>query len=572
MFQLKVFTGPQQDATIELESGVKYSIANNLSADIFLEESNIYELVEFMLLDNGIEFYNLNNQELFLKDQEVVTASNSYPLPAFFSSGAIKFAIFNSDKELTSWENDNVLDAPSENLLKADEESEGFIHDIEKASEATARENEFGALDGPIQSEEMALETTKRNSVVTALHNFKLKAIALLKYLHNEYKLKFYIALGIIFLLFLIITSAVVLIHKNNLTTTLNQNALDQTRNIKKRFAELPNKFANLSIKQGTNYFVINGLVYDDNDLQELKQYFKDYPGLINFQVLTVSNADAKIRKIVSVYHLTSFSINYDKASQELNISGITTGDATEINDIQIEISNQLAGVPNLQFYIYNKQQIFQDFNNTLGLDSNHLELQESYDLVKPKYLISGYLTASQLNNLTESVNTLREKYKTVCSINLDIKNSLSALPFKIYSVFTGSPGYIITLDGDIVYVGGELGGFKLVSISDKKIVFSGKLTLEVPLSQINDNSANTMSFLRKPLETRDQILNDEYAKVKNTISQEQKQLNYLKQYYAKIDDSSIKAFILNQINALNSDLELKQKDLTYYSKVINPA
>lgn len=584
MLHLKVYSGPQLDATIELEPNVNYSIANSYVADIYLEGSLIDEPGVFRLDSSSIIFSYIKPNSLKLRNQENVISNVYYQLPVFFQSGIVKFAI--SDKDIQNWDEEasfatenSSLEESLVNIVPSDKEAtddfintiDGVLQDNDTAGTVIAPEEIINNKNEDIENKPKILISRLKSKVLDEFIKIRKFIVSFIRYAHKNYRMQFYASISIILILLVITIISVRYVKKENLITTLNQDSLQQSRDIRKVFSELPNKYANLSLRQNNNYFLLTGLVYNNNDLLELKTYFKHYLTSIKIQVLTVDQAVLIIKNIANTYNISPFTVDYDKLNQELVISGITTGDSTKINDFQIEVSNQLSGVPNLKFAIYNKDQILQELNDKLQLQSKYLELHESASVVRPQLLISGYLTTKQLSSFNESVEALRLKYKSVLDINLNIKNSLSALPFKIYSVYTGSPAYITTLSGDVVYIGGEIGGFKLVSITDKKIIFNGKMPLEIPLTQINDGDIESDDSINKSAATRKQVLNDEFNRVKNAIAEEEKQISYLQEYHNKISDPEIGKFIESQISNLNDDIKSKQKDINYYTKAINP-
>jgi type III secretion protein D len=64
--------------------------------------------------------------------------------------------------------------------------------------------------------------------------------------------------------------------------------------------------------------------------------------------------------------------------------------------------------------------------------------------------------------------------------INAKVVTAEGMLPFKIKQVTSGANASIVTTDGDRLYVGDELNGVRLASISGNKLTFSGNRKIEI--------------------------------------------------------------------------------------------
>jgi len=174
-------------------------------------------------------------------------------------------------------------------------------------------------------------------------------------------------------------------------------------------------------------------------------------------------------------------------------------------------------------------------------------------------------------------LNKLQDKYKNVVLFKLDIKDALDALPIKIDKISVdGDASYIVTNTGQYIYIGGEIGGFKLISISPQKIVFSGKFNLEIPIDAIinniningnsNSNSFNNVnSFNYK--NSHGKLLNEELNILIKSVESEKIQVEKIKRYQEGVNDIDLNNFLSQQIDSLKQDIETKQHEINLYNK-----
>ena len=188
-------------------------------------------------------------------------------------------------------------------------------------------------------------------------------------------------------------------------------------------------------------------------------------------------------------------------------------------------------------------------------------------NLANGSLTVSGYLTAKQLTTYNNAVTQFNNKYQQIVTINSNIKDAVAALGFSIYGVFVGNPSYIITEQGDTIFVGGVVGKFRLTSVTDSKITLSNDdSSLEIPLSQISNQqpSAALNDTSRKG------VLAEELAKNQQGLKDEQNQLIELKKYQPQLTTESSAKFIQHQLHTLEEDIQTKSKDVTTLESMLN--
>ena len=86
--------------------------------------------------------------------------------------------------------------------------------------------------------------------------------------------------------------------------------------------------------------------------------------------------------------------------------------------------------------------------------------LSVSADLDHGNVDIKGYLTKGEIVSLESDISDLVQRYQNVVKVNLDLKDALASLPFKISAIHAGGDfPMIVTEDGQKIYQGGEVDG-----------------------------------------------------------------------------------------------------------------
>ncbi len=548
MSLIKVFSGSQLGATTSLNNNVDYTIGNHYECDIYLEDNiNPRYECEFKVIDNYVVFSSIDEISILLNTSEIIQVGVRYEQPFYFMLGEIKLAI---GVDIDQW-CESVLDTDGVQSGDIDYTELGFIDMVE-------------SIDNNSDNTKV-VKTRLKTRLMWVISLFIDNMIKL----HNRHKIKLYIVVTIITIIIVVTISLFVTMNKYQQQSQKFVLTGQEDYNLKKKFTALPAKYSNLMLKKLINGYQINGLVAGVDDELYLKRYFQPFISMLTYKLITVADAQGKIQVILTNYNAESLNVAYNTDSQQLIVSGVTKEDMSKISEMEIEINNKLPEVFNISFLIFNLKQVISDVTVAMGDMSKFLNIQESG--VKNQIRITGYLTQNQLTTVSGSLETLSSKYQNIITFKLDVENALSALPFKIYSVYNGVQPYIVTNTGQVVHVGGQIGDFILSEITDDKVMFKGdKFKLDIPLSQIGsdavilENSSGGTSLSRK------NILQNEYGKIKKLLAEEEKQLLMVHNHKVKSTDVELQKFLQQQEENLQQDIKLKQQDLNLLNKEVS--
>ena len=96
------------------------------------------------------------------------------------------------------------------------------------------------------------------------------------------------------------------------------------------------------------------------------------------------------------------------------------------------------------------------------------------------EWALYGNLTQASLEKLNRMKIRFTKKHKNDISFVDHIDILEESLPFKIVKVVSGPMGHIEADDGHRLYIGNDYKGMKLAGITNDKILFTGKNTIEV--------------------------------------------------------------------------------------------
>lgn len=94
--------------------------------------------------------------------------------------------------------------------------------------------------------------------------------------------------------------------------------------------------------------------------------------------------------------------------------------------------------------------------------------------------LKGSLITEDELQRLARMLKRFNKNYDSPLPIKNTVVMREYKLPFHIIQVTTGPIAHLVTEDGERLFVGDEIDGVRIVSITDKQIVFGGKFHLEL--------------------------------------------------------------------------------------------
>jgi type III secretion protein D len=120
------------------------------------------------------------------------------------------------------------------------------------------------------------------------------------------------------------------------------------------------------------------------------------------------------------------------------------------------------------------------------ALDSKLMELQLK-KFVDIKYSPEGWDIEGNMDDedrlrLDRAVEAFNYQYKPRFPINVRILSLTNFLPFKINQIITGKLAGVITQDGQRLFVGDTVDGYRLISVQGNTATFDGKRKIDITL------------------------------------------------------------------------------------------
>lgn len=584
MIYLNILDGSQAGNYIEIAPNTKLSMASSFGSDIYLllPSWDNFEC-NFTLKDNKITFHD--NSHEFLVNSEPVEINKAYETPILCTIEGINVAFSNDPyTQLEHFTQAPPLfdgDEPVAELLAEDLEDLG-ITPFEEVKQPSLFEKYIGSyLDKFIDSKFMRLVFNvldkAQNSKVYLLGKKLLGMLLALgksqtKRLYQKIGYWIYGILAALILITVIISGSLYQIHQSEQAELVIHNRQLTKSLLDQQLFKLSNRYSNLRIsgKDSDNY-QINGVVDNEKDIQYLHKVFNAVYPKLKYNLILVDTIKPQLLTILQQHKIMKPQIEFESSSGTLAIRGIASS-MDIIDDAEIAISNQY---PELGKLDTSNMFLASDLDN--GLDTmlaadkykQHLDITKNYDEGTIK--ISGYLSSTDILELKAQVMKFNLKYSNAVHVILEVQDLIKALPFGISEVYTGTPAWIITNDGQRIYQGGSYKGISVTSIDNEKIVFRGKFTLTLMLNQLipskmeggipSDHSLNSIA------NEQNVMVNKEKQSEQEIIAKEQSQLNSLRLIIQKTDDKGLKDSLNETIKNLEDDLKYRQADYQYYFK-----
>lgn len=529
---IKILSGPYTNNFLELANKQKLSIGGNIQADVIIQPDDETPPYCEMTINDNDAIFSYFSQAAFNNSNELLIPQVRYPLPLFFTLKEIKLAIGTAEQ----------LEQPAD-LLQDD-------------------------------IEELLLEETSRYS------RLKIKLAELLPSKQHQY-IAIFIGSLILLLMIILISFAI----SNSASNSSYKKNIRNQQQIKQLFFNLPSKYSNLSINTTPDGKIeVYGLINDEKQNLYLSTYFKDYKASVKLDLVTIPQALAKVKQIIAQSNLNNLVATVNPSTLQLQLSGLITS-PDKLNDLEILISNEIPEISSI-----NADQVFDitQFDSDLSAITDLFPQRLTVKHQDKQLDISGYLTDSEKQLFETKIASFKQKYQTIVSVTTKIQDLLSILPFKIYTIYNGDHPYLVTSDGTKVFVGGTIAGFTLSNITDQQITLKGKFTIILNIMQIMNNNVPTCNSNAsdpgknctaatpeanaptKILDSRTQIIQNELDKEKSSLAKEQTQITKLNAIALHIKDKDLKNSILQQVNNLQQDIQVKQHELDNYYRSLN--
>ena len=117
-------------------------------------------------------------------------------------------------------------------------------------------------------------------------------------------------------------------------------------------------------------------------------------------------------------------------------------------------------------------------------------DLLKEHGLQKPVALRVGYgeisltgaLRGEQLRKFERVIEQIEARFGSDFQVSANIETIQTAPKFRIREVVSGKDGWIVTAEDERVIVGGEIGGYRLMSVEGNRVVLVGPDRIEIQL------------------------------------------------------------------------------------------
>lgn len=588
MIYLNVLDGAQAGNYSEILPDIELSIANSFGSDIYLLLPSWSDFeARFILKNNLIQILNTNQE--FLINQRPVDIGMVYELPAIWELDGVHLGL--SADLHCQLEDFKYLQYPEDNInnlfdvgLSVDEPNLDELNQIGATPSMHHKlPNKFivkisslylkfmnSSLGLLLVSCGMQFKKSKAYAQLVLLAlKLKLFLKELVQRLFKKVGYWTYLIISAAVIGFVVVIIVVYQVHKSNI---VEQNIVERKSTkliLEQQLLKLPNRYSNLKIVASGTGYALSGVVENTNDIVKVKQIFSKFSRGLDFNLLTFNQVYQPILASLQQHKILRASVNFESNSGTLSINGLTDN-MEVIDDAEISIANQ--------------------FPNAGRLDSSGVYLKSDVDnaldiLISAKYKqlvtvsknyesgiisLDGFLSAAEISDINTGIDQFNQKYNPVIKLVTNIQDSVKALPFGISEVFTGSPAWLVTDDGQRIYVGGSYKGILVSSIDNDKVIFKGKFTLTLGLNQLLPlgSTSPPVGISSGSAETgRIQILDEEKASESSTINREKSQLKSLQIIIDKSNDTELKSALEETIANIQDDLTYREKSYQYYFK-----
>ncbi|MDQ5920565.1 MAG: type secretion protein [Pseudomonadota bacterium] len=596
MIYLNILDGSQAGNYIEITPNTKLSMASSFGSDIYLllPSWDAFEC-NFTLSDNKITFHNTTDN--FLVNSLPVETDTPYETPILCNIEGVNVAFSNNPyAQISDFTQTQTPEFPTND--EQNSETEPMLTELNELGITPFEEEKpepgkfvkfiskfWDKFNNSKLKKQLAavFAKAKQSPVFSIIKKISgLLGVELKQQTNKIYKkigMWLYIIVGTTIVITIGLIISLHQIHTNEqIEIAIHDHQLTKSL-LEQQVFKLPNRYSNLRISNNRDdIYQLNGAVGNAADIQYLHKTFnKIYPKL-KYNIILVDKIKPQLLLDLQQHKIIRPRVEYESSSGTLSIQGIANS-MDVIDDVEIVISNQypeLGKIDSSNMFLAN------DIDNSLDSIINndkykqHLEVNKNYEEGTIK--IAGYLAASDITELNNQIDKFNQKYSNAVKVILDVQDLIKALPFGVSEVYTGSPAWIITNDGQRIYQGGSYKGISVLLIDNEKIVFKGKFTLSLMLNQLlpssriditntgatygsADNSSANPDTVQNPM-----IATEKKSEV-DIIAKEQSQLQSLKLILQKTDDKELQSSLKETIQNLEDDLKYRQTDYQYYFK-----
>lgn len=519
-WEFRIIEGLQEGCHYSLEEGISYKVGPSYNCDILVldqsEQSDSEAPYFEFIIQNGTVILSQINKMIQNHKDQIIHEGSTLNLPALLSFLNVKAAICDpkdtNETLLKTLHDEGKTDATEhktdptqeeqETDPRIDPEHEDLIKDLKLFDDSRQDKKETFVSKHLAQLKDFVQRTLKKARAqaeeLKSQEKLKMKKEFIKKYKH------IITLIAVILVLCVVAFIAVGIFSSGSSNTNASsqsnggQTALGiQVQGIKQILLNLPPSFSNVKVmpsKEGK--LVIEGLVVKSTDVDLLKSKLKSYNSILSYQVSTVDQATTGIKQILKTKGLSMLDVAYDNTYAQMTLSGIVS-DMNVINDLELAISSQYPEVGSIDTNrIYASSDIETDFDKILNENNFKNQLHVTKNLINRNIKIEGFLSKNDIQTLKDNMDKFAKKYNNIVAIDVEVKDIMYALPFKISIVYTGDNPMFITTDGRKVFQGGTIGGMLVEKITQNEIVFSGDYplvyNLNSPFADDVDANADT--------------------------------------------------------------------------------
>lgn len=507
-WEFRIIEGLQEGCNYSLEESTSYKVGSSYNCDILVldqedQEGSDTPYFEFMIQNGTVTLSNIQKIVQNHKN-EIIYEDSVLNLPVLLSFLNIKAAICNPKES-----NENLFKILNQETKQDSEKDSNFPEEEKQDLESEESEliKDLKLYDDSFENKKETFMSKHFSKLKKITQDILSKAKEQAQALQKQNKLnvnkdiikkyKHFVILAAIILVLCVVSFIAVGVFSGSTTTSQNnstQTSLGiQVQGIKQVLLNLPPSFANIKVMPSKDgKLLIEGLVQKSSDVDLLKTKLKPYEKLLTYQVSTTDQAIGSIKQILKDKGFSTLTVAYDPVYSQITLSGIVS-DMNVINDLELAISSQVPEIGSMDTNrIYASSDIEADFDKVIATNNYNTRLHINKNLTSGTISIGGYLAKNDIQTLKDNMDKLVKKYNNIISIDVNVKDIMYALPFKISVVYTGDNPMFITTDGRKVFQGGSIDGMLVEKITQDSIVFSGDYPLVYNLNSPFSDDENS--------------------------------------------------------------------------------
>lgn len=444
---------------IDLTGKESFVISDDFDSDVYVDTPiNTTVLVQ----DNKLQFEGLASDVVV---EHVVKDGDFYELPCSILTDNINLIFTPKEKSLEDFEYKSPEDISTMDEPTSEEDQEDSVSEAESI-EQLVKPNAASSADAIKDKPKPPNNNTSKAPQKTS----------------NKKNLIYIgVILGSVLLVLLLFVIYKNRHHKKSgPTATVQQKAaVVKPATLEEIIAKIEKSYPKIMIRQNNNKtYDLVGVVDTKLQITQISTITKPFKASINLQLFDLATIKSNISSVFKKYNIAQYSVTTtDTNTLLIKYFG---NDNTDVDAIQSDIVDRYPT----------------ELEDTFSIQvSTSNELQDVLDNLVKKYptistkiengivTINGSISEENKENVNLDITEIETTYQGLLKFVRDIKLSTQILPIKITMVYTGYPSWIILDNGKQIYQGEDYNGFVLQKITENKVIFSGKYTVEIPIT-----------------------------------------------------------------------------------------